>query len=109
LWVAVALGASFVFNGIAAQHRALMQRNLRFPALSIIDVVSLVISTGAGISMAMAGAGYWSLVVMTVSQPAVSVIGVWWCTKWIPGPPRRGCGIRSMLHYGGTVTLNNVV
>jgi PST family polysaccharide transporter len=46
---------------------------------------------------------------MTVSQPAVSVIGVWWCTKWIPGPPRRGSGVRSMLRYGGTVTLNNVV
>lgn len=109
LWVTVALGASFIFNGAGAQHRALMQRNLRFVQLTVIDVVALVISTAAGIGTALAGFGYWSLVVMTVGQPAVALVGLWTGAKWVPGAPQRGSGVRSMLHYGGTVTLNNVV
>ena len=28
---------------------------------------------------------------------------------WLPGRPRRGSGIRSMLRFGGTVSLNSIV
>ena len=82
---------------------------MRFSALAIIEIVALVLSTGMGIGMAVAGRGYWALVAMTVAQPAVSLVGVWLVTRWIPGRPQRRSGIRSMLQYGGTVTLNNVI
>jgi O-antigen/teichoic acid export membrane protein len=109
LWITVALGTSFVFNGAAAQHRAMLQRSMRFLALAIIDIVSLVLSTGAGIGIALAGQGYWALVVMTVTLPAVGVVGAWIATAWVPGRPQRRSGIRSMLWFGGAVTLNNIV
>jgi PST family polysaccharide transporter len=108
-WVTVAVGTSFVFNGAAAQHRAILQRSMRFPVLAMIDVTSLVVSIAAGIGMAVAGHGYWALVAMMISQPAVSVLGVWLATGWIPGMPQRRSGIRSMLVYGGAVTLNNLI
>lgn len=109
LWVTVALGTSFLFNGAGAQHRAMLQRQMRFPALAGIDIVSLVVGTAAGIAAAAGGYGYWALVVMTVMQPAVSMITLWFVTRWVPGKPQRGSGIRSMLMFGGTVTLNNVL
>jgi len=34
---------------------------------------------------------------------------MWWATKWVPSQPRRNAGIRSLLHFGGTVTLNTLV
>jgi O-antigen/teichoic acid export membrane protein len=108
-WVTVALGTSFILNGAAAQHRAILQRSMRFAVLAIIDIVSLVVSIAAGIGMAVAGHGYWALVAMAISQPAVSVLGVWLATGWIPGMPQWRSGIRSMLVYGGTVTLNNFI
>ena len=46
---------------------------------------------------------------MTISQPMASVVGAWMATGWIPDRPRRGAGIRSMLRYGGTVSLNNLI
>ena len=109
IWVTVALGLSFVFNGAAAQHRAMLQRGMRFASLITIDVVSLVLSTAAGIGMAVAGMGYWALVAMPLGQSVVSVFGTWTATQWIPGLPQRHSGIRSMLMYGGTVTVNSVV
>jgi O-antigen/teichoic acid export membrane protein len=29
--------------------------------------------------------------------------------RWVPGPPRRKCGIRSMLRFGGLATCNSFV
>jgi len=108
-WVTVAMGLGFIFNGASVQHRALLQRAMRFASLAVIDIICLTISIVAGIAVAASGLGYWSLVVSAVSLPALSIAGVWLAARWLPGLPRRGSGIRSMLRYGGTVTLNNVI
>jgi O-antigen/teichoic acid export membrane protein len=36
-------------------------------------------------------------------------MGVWSATRWIPGPPRRNAGVRSLMRFGGTLTLNGLV
>ncbi len=108
-WITVALGTVFIFNGTGAQHRAMLQRSMRFAALAVIDSTSIVLSIAAGIGTAVAGHGYWALVVMLVSQSVVSALGAWLATGWIPGTPQRRSGIGSMLVYGGTLTLNNLI
>lgn len=108
-WVTVVLGTTFVFNGAATQHRAMLQRSMRFAVLAIIDVISLIFSIAVGIGMAVAGLGYWALVGMTISLPMVSLSGVWLATGWIPGMPRRRSGVRSMLAFGGALTMNNLI
>jgi O-antigen/teichoic acid export membrane protein len=109
VWITIVIGTSFILNGATAQHRAILQRSMRFAALTAIDVVSLFASIAVGIGMALAGLGYWALVGMTVAQPAVSLIGVWAVARWVPGRPQRGTGVGSMLRYGGMVTLNGFV
>ncbi len=109
LLITMVLGTSFIFNGASAQHRALLQREMKFGVLAIIDIVALAVSSGLGISLALAGKSYWALVSMNVTFPAAGLVGVWLASGWVPGLPQRGTGIRSMLHYGGTVTLNNVI
>jgi PST family polysaccharide transporter len=59
--------------------------------------------------MALAGYGYWALVAAVIALPAAMTISTWMATGWIPGLPRRNADIRSMLHFGGTLTLNGVV
>jgi PST family polysaccharide transporter len=108
-WVAVALGSGFIFNAAATQHQALLRRQMRYSALALIDILSLSISSFVGISMAIWGFGYWSLVGMQVVSPFVNTICVWLSVPWVPGLPRRNIGIRSMLHFGGMVTLNSLV
>jgi PST family polysaccharide transporter len=107
--VASALACSFLLNAAGIQHGVLLQRQMRFTALAIVSIISLIVSTTIGIGGAMAGYGYWALVAMTLTQPLFTSLGFWLATAWIPGPPRRGVGIRSMMHFGGTVTLNGLV
>jgi O-antigen/teichoic acid export membrane protein len=49
------------------------------------------------------------LVGTAISLPAAGALLVWLAGGWIPGRPRRGTGVLSMIRYGGTVTLNSVI
>ncbi len=109
LWLTVATGTGFVFNGLGAQHRAVLQRAMRFTTLTAIDLISLVSGIAVGVGMGIAGFGYWALVGMAVCPPAVGAVLLCAVGGWIPGPPRRGADVLSMLKYGGKLTLNSVI
>jgi O-antigen/teichoic acid export membrane protein len=108
-WIAVVSGATFMFNGLAAQHGALLRRGMRFVTQAKIDVLSLAVGSGTGIVMALLGCRYWSLVGMAMVNSIVGAAGVLLAVAWLPGPPRRRSGIRSMLHFGGLATCNSFV
>jgi PST family polysaccharide transporter len=107
--ITAVLASGFLFNAAGIQHSALLQRQMRFTALAIISVVSSILGITIGVGGARAGYGYWALVVMTVASSLATTIGVWLSTGWVPGMPRRRAGIRSMVHFGGTLTLNGLV
>lgn len=107
--VTLVLAAGFVLNSAGVQHGAILQRHMRFTALAVINTVSSIVGTAIAIGGAKAGYGYWALVAMAVASPLASTILVWLATAWVPGMPRRGTGIRSMMRYGGTLTLYGLV
>jgi O-antigen/teichoic acid export membrane protein len=107
--VTAILSLGFLANATGIQHSAVLQRQMRFTALAAIEVVSLAAGIGAGISMAVAGYGYWALVAMTLSTPCVSTACLWGVTAWIPGRPRWDSSIGAALRFGGTLTLNSLV
>jgi len=109
LGVTMALASAFLFNAAGVQQSATLERQMRFTTLSAIDVVSWLSSATVGISMAAHGFGYWSLVASTTVTPLVYTICAWLTTGWVPGRPHRGVGIRSMMRFGGTLTLNGLV
>src|SRR4029077_1189308 len=100
-WVTEALAAGFVFNAAGVQHLALLQRKLRYFTLAVLDALSQLSALAVGIGLAVAGFGYWALVVAAIVTPAVMTVGAWVTVAWIPGKPRWNSGIRSMLYFGG--------
>jgi PST family polysaccharide transporter len=107
--VTAVLALGFLFNAAGVQHSVLLQRQMRFTALAIVNTVGLLVGTVVAIFGARAGYGYWALVAMTVTVPLISTVGFWLTTAWVPGMPRRRAGIRSMMRFGSTVTLNGLV
>jgi len=105
----IVLGTAFFFNGAGVQHSAMLERQMRFTTLSVLDFLSLLVSTIVGIGMALAGLQYWALVATTIFYPFLYTICVWTATRWVPGRPRRKIGIRSMLHFGSTLTVSGVL
>jgi len=107
--VTAVLGAGFLFNGAGVQHSAILQRQMRFTALAVINTASLVLGIAIAIIGAIAGYGYWALVAMTVTLPLTATIGLWIAAGWVPNLPQKRTGIRSMMRFGGTLTLNGLL
>jgi O-antigen/teichoic acid export membrane protein len=106
--VTVVLALGFLFNAAGVQHGAVLQREMRFSALAVINTTAQALGIGVAIAGAIAGYGYWALVVMAILPPFVASIGYWIATGWVPQLPRRGVGVRSMVHFGGTLTINGL-
>ena len=103
------VASGLLVNGAGIQHAALLQRQMRFTSLACISIVSIMVSTAIAVVGALAGYGYWALGAMTVSQPFVATTGFWLVARWVPSMPSKGAGVRSMIRFGGTVTLNGLV
>lgn len=108
-WLTIVAGLGFLLSAVAVQHSALLQRQLRYTTLTVIEVLSQVVSFAAGVAMAVGGLGYWAILGMTLISTVVYTVCVWVAGAWIPGPPRRTVGVRGMLSFGGIVTLNSLV
>jgi O-antigen/teichoic acid export membrane protein len=108
-WVTIVLASSFLINAAGIQHSALLQRQMRFTTLAGLDTLSLFVSIVVGIGMAIRGYGYWALAGMTITAPLMMTATLWLSSQWIPGRPRSNVGIRSMMRFGGTLTLNGLV
>ena len=106
--VTAVLAVGFLFNAAGVQHGAVLQRQMRFSALALIDTGAQAVGIAAGIAGALAGYGYWALVVMTIVSPLVGTIAYWIVTGWVPQLPRRGAGVRSMVNFGGILTVNGL-
>lgn len=107
--VTAALSTAFLFGGLTVQHQALLRRQMRFTAVSTIDVASMAAGILAAILCGWAGMGYWALVWMQIATAATNAAGVWITSGWRPGWPVRRSGVRSMLAFGGNLTGFNIV
>jgi PST family polysaccharide transporter len=109
IWITLGYAISIVFTGLYIQHEALLSRQMRFGALAIIEISSILLGFASAIIAAWFGAGYWALVLNQLVITLVTVVGVWVACRWRPGLPVRGSGVRSMLSYGGNLTGFNLM
>jgi O-antigen/teichoic acid export membrane protein len=102
--ICAVLGAAYVVSGLGVQHNALLNRHLRFRAIALRTSASRLVASAAAIVAALAGAGYWSLVVLQVTQTVVALVVVWTAVRWRPGPPRRFTEALPLLRFGAGVS-----
>jgi PST family polysaccharide transporter len=107
--ITMALAPNFIFQGLAVQHWALLSREMRFGTVAVNQFISTLIGVTSGIAAALAGAGYWALVIQQAATAFANCVGLWWLNPWRPGLPKRGVGLRGFLHFGGNVTVFNLL
>jgi len=101
--IALVLSSLFLIGGLRVQHDALLKRQMRFRAVAIRDVASSAVGVSAAILMAWRGAGYWAIVAFPVASQFNRMALSWLAARWIPGLPRRGANVRSLVTFGGNV------
>src|ERR1700735_3539338 len=58
--ITAVMALGFIFNAAGVQHSVLLQRDMRFTALAIINTAGMIVGTAIAIAGAKAGYGYWS-------------------------------------------------
>ena len=110
--VAIAASLTIFITSTSVLHLALLQRGMRFSAISANDIIARLVSVAVSILLAWAGWGYWALVAGVVAQPLATSIGVWSLCQWIPSFPRRVAGtstmVRSAAHIYGRFSVDYV-
>jgi PST family polysaccharide transporter len=108
-FVTLALSVNFLLDGLTVQHDALLNRQMRFFSLAAIQVLSMLAGILVAIFAAMNGFGYWALVLNSIVNTICSVSGKLLIVKWIPGLPKRGVGVGSMIKFGADLVGFNIV
>lgn len=107
--ITIVSAIGFIFGGLTVQHQALLNRQMRFTDLAIIDITSMLVGTSAAVVLAWYGLGYWALVIMQLATALSTTVGVWLLCRWRPSLPKLNSGIREMLAFGGNLTGFSII
>lgn len=103
------LALVFLFKGLQALPVSLLRRAMRFRDLALIDAVCFVLSYGgAGLSLALMGYGYWSLVYATVVQAVLQCALAWLLARPNVEGPFTLEAFRSLYVFGAGATFTRV-
>ena len=105
--VMIAMSLTFLIGGLSVQHDAILRRQMRFKAISAIDILSMAAGILAGIVAALAGTNYWALVISPVVTFSTRTILRWITSRWSPSMMSRNSGVRSLLGFGAQLTGAN--
>lgn len=100
LWIGLAMAGVVLISSLSVQHRALLQRQMRFSQNARSDLLALVAGFLAATVSAWLGAGYWAFVVQQYATTLVTLVMLYGFCRWLPGLPRRGSGVRPMIKVG---------
>src|SRR4051812_17468592 len=109
LGVTLLLAVGFVFGGTAVQHAALLQRQMQFATIAVVDLASMLFGIAVGVTFAFLHFGYWSLVFMQLATTIANSLGIWYVCPWRPGRAQRGTDVKSQLKFGGNLAGFNIL
>lgn len=109
LGVLILLSLVFVINGIGAQYRANLIREMRFSALATVELVAGFLGIGCAILLAYLGAGYWALVGQPIVVALLTTILAIFCGRWRPGKPRKSDEAGQIVRFGTSVAFSRVL
>jgi PST family polysaccharide transporter len=107
--VMATMAVALLLSSLAAQHLAILNRRMRFGAIAMIEVGALAAGVVVGVSAAVAGFGYWSLVGMQIASGAATLAMSWLFSGWRPSRPGIRRDAVHLVRFGGTVTGYNLL
>jgi O-antigen/teichoic acid export membrane protein len=107
--ITLLLSITFIISGATVQHRALLNRQMRFKALALIEVGSMAVGVLVGVAMALGGCRYWSLVGSNLSMEIAGLLLTWSLSRWRPQLPTRGSGIGPLVSFGAHRTAAGLI
>lgn len=98
--IVLTLAWVFVITGANTQFRTDLARRMRFLALSGSDLAAQAGGIAVAVTLALAGAGLWAIVVQQLCVATLGLAINVWNVRWLPGLPRRQVSLRRFFRFG---------
>jgi PST family polysaccharide transporter len=106
----LAMALTIPLAALGAQHKALLQRGMRWGALHGIGVASQLLGAVLAIALLLTTAiGYWALAVQALAAAALQTAMLWVASGWLPSRVRDWRAARPALGFGLYLTAFGVV
>ncbi len=102
------LGLNFLLRSFGATHLALARRALDFRSRTIAETGDVFTRGVVSVALALAGFGPWSLVLGYLAGTCAALVAIWWRVHWRPRWRPTTTHLRSMLRFGGLLTMVDV-
>ena len=99
----------FVLAGFAVIPNAQLQRKMEFRNRSLLDLSCAIVASLTTLTLAISGAGVWSLVIGSLLSQLVKTIGINWLSPFLHWPDFSVKGMGSLLRFGGHFTAIQVL
>ena len=96
-------------NSFSLVQSIQLQKNLRFKALSVRNIIAALIGAVVAIIMALIGYGVWSLVFSNLIAAITSVILLWRMSSWRPTLEFSFNSLKNLFSFGGLMLLSSLV
>ena len=97
-----ARAAVLPLQALAVAPTALLLRDSRFKAVAGAETVASIVSNLAGVALALAGTGIWSLVGMELVRAFVLCVALYAITRWRPGVAMRPSHLGDLLAFNAS-------
>lgn len=106
--IAQTLSLTFVFGGLSTQFKVRINRDLRFFALAVADLLPYGLGVLGAIVIAVLYANFWALVAQQLIVAAATLITSVVLTRWRPGLPRR-VPMDGLISFGASFAGTQII
>lgn len=103
------LGLTLIVSGVRSVQNAYISKTMQFRKFFYATIGGTVFSAFAGLIMASCGAGYWALVVQSLSNAVIDTIVLWMVTDWRPKCMFSFKRLRSLFSYGWKLLASSLI
>ena len=95
------VGITIILGALMSVQLTRLRKRFAFRTIAIANILSYIFSGIVAISLALAGAGVWCLVIMQLVQLGTVLVIFGVITRWLPSPGFSFTALRSLFGYGG--------
>jgi O-antigen/teichoic acid export membrane protein len=103
------LAAGFIISALSSVPSALLNREMAFRKVMMIEIGATCFATCLAVGMALRGAGVWSLVISSLAGTCITTVFLWWSCPWRPKRLLSWTELRSIASFSLNLSGFNLV
>lgn len=104
-----ALAAGMVIGAISAVPNALLERELQFKGISVVEFSSMIVGSLTTLACAIAAFGVWSLVIGQLVSTTAKTFGILIVSRFCLAPSFGWSRLKSVFTFGANITGQRVL